>query len=97
MPLGEMKWRASRGLTFGARESKAPSGLNPGRDSPGRLPQERWDEAGVREESGPGRTEREDGCLGFRITANHCDIEMFTGCGGISCELMIFNIIIFAL
>lgn len=51
----------------------------------------------MREESGPGRTEREDGCLGFRITANHCDIEMFTGCGGISCELMIFNIIIFAL
>lgn len=30
MPLREMKWRASRGLTFGARGSKALSGLNPG-------------------------------------------------------------------
>lgn len=30
MPLREMKWRASRGLTFGAHGSKAPSGLNPG-------------------------------------------------------------------
>lgn len=30
MPLRGMKWRASRGLTFRARESKAPSGLNPG-------------------------------------------------------------------
>lgn len=49
------------------------------------------------EEPGPGRAEREGGCPGFRITANHHGIKMFTGRGGISSELMIFNVIIFAL
>lgn len=37
--LSKMKWRAARGLTFRAPESKAPSGLNPGTRlavSPGR-------------------------------------------------------------
>lgn len=37
------------------------------------------------------------GRLGFRITANHRGIKMFTGCGGISSPLMTFNVIIFAL
>ncbi len=93
MPLREMKWRASRGLTFGARGSKAPSGLNPGtrlaaspRDSEPRLGWER--------SRGLGGL---SGCLGFGITANHRGIKMFTGHGGISFELMIFNVIIFAL
>lgn len=96
MPLREMKWRASRGLTFRALGSKALSGLNPGTrlaaspgDSEPRLGWERSRGLGAWE---PGR---EGGCLGFRITANHRGIKMFTGCGGISCELMIFNVIIF--
>lgn len=41
----------------------------------------------------PGRTEREGGCLGFRITANHHGIKMFTGRGGISSELMILMLL----
>lgn len=32
-------------------------------------------------------------CLGFRITANHCGIKMFTGRGGISSELMILMLL----
>lgn len=38
----------------------------------------------------PGKSQREGGCLGFRITANHHGINMFTGCGGISSVRMIF-------
>lgn len=40
-----------------------------------------------------GRTEREGGCLGFRITANHHGIKMFTGRGGISSERMILMLL----
>lgn len=96
MPLREMKWRASRGLTFRARGSKAQSGLNPGtrladspRDGEPRLGWER--------SCGLGGLRGVGGCLGYRITANHHGIKMFTGRGRISSELMIFNFIIFAL
>lgn len=98
VPLREMKWQASRGLTFKVQGSKAPSGLNPRT----RLPASPEDcELKLRWERSPGLRRREAGwvgvCLGFRITANHCAIKMFTGRGGISSELMIFNVIIFAL
>lgn len=95
MPLREMKWRASRGLTFRARGSKAPSGLNPGtrlaaspRDGELRL---RW-----KRSCGLGEVSGSVGVCGFRTTANHQGIKMFTGQVGISSELMIFNGIISA-
>lgn len=90
MPLREMKWRESRGvLNFGAQGSKAASGLNPGT----RLAASPRDR-----ELRPGLGERlmvweEDGCLGFRITANHHGIKMFTGRGGISSERMILMLL----
>lgn len=43
----------------------------------------------------PGKSQREGGCLGFRITANHHGIKMFTGCGGISSVRMIFLTLLF--
>ncbi|MEQ2164197.1 hypothetical protein GOODEAATRI_004115 [Goodea atripinnis] len=43
-----------------------------------------------------GLAEREVGCLGFRIIANHSGFKMSTGCGGISSKLMTFKVIIFA-
>lgn len=92
MPLREMKWRASRGLTFGSRGSKALSGLNPG----SRLaasPRECEPSLGRERSRVLGGLRG----LGFRIAANHHGIKMFTGRGGISSELMIFNVIIFAL
>lgn len=95
MPLRKMKWRASRGLTFGSRGSNAPSGLNPGTRLAA-FPRGHWAEAGVRGEEPGGLGGWVYVCLGFGITANHRGIKMFTGRGGISSELMIFNVIIFA-
>lgn len=84
-----------QGFNFrGLEGSKAPSGLNPGTrlaafpgDGEPRLGWER--SPGLRGLRG------RVAVWGFRITANHYGIKMFTGRGGISSELMIFNVIIF--
>lgn len=92
MPLREMKWQMSRGLYFGARGSKAASGLNPG-TRPAISPWECEPRMGWESSSWSGRTERKSWCLGFRITANHHGIKMFTGRGGISFEQMILMLL----